>query len=438
MLRRAALFSLCLGTFFTSAPSLASIVPIDRIVAVVNEGIITESQLNSEFSEVKTHLSRSQGQLPSDQDLKKQVLDKLVLDEVQVQLGERTGIIIDDQTLDTMISDVAERNNLTLTQLRETLEKDNIDFKQFREMLKRQNIINQLQQRDVVREVNVSKAELDQFLNSAQGQSMQGYEYQLSHILVALPEAPTPEDIQKAQLEADAILTKLQAGADFNQTALSKSNSSSALSGGDLGWKALPELPTIFADDAARLKVGEIAGPIRSASGFHLVKLKDKRLSEKQESSIDKTLVRHILIKPNALLTDSEAQMRLENLKHEIASGTDFSVLAKTHSEDLASSNQGGSLSWVTAEQLVPEFTEVMESAKIGEVSAPFKSPFGWHILEVLERKTESNLEEIIKLNAQNMIRSRKVDEKLENWMRQMRDEAFVEIHLDGYKHDQS
>lgn len=438
MIRSAYRTLIIIGFLLSTSVANAGIQPIDKIVAVVNEGIITQSQLDEGLAEAKDQIMRSNQQLPQQQALTKQVLDKLILDEIMVQFAERTGIIVDDQTLDLMVADIATRNNMSLSELRVALKDEGIDFKDFRERIKRQNTITQLQQRDVLREVDVSQAELNQFLKSAQGQSLQGYEYHLSHILVTLPDAPSPEDLDKAQKKALEIMKSIKDGADFSHMAFANSSGTNALSGGDLGWREFPQVPTIFADELLTLEPGQIAGPIRSASGFHILKLQGKRVSQAQKSSIEKTKVRHILIKPNALLSDAEAQMRLDDLLREINSGTDFSVLAKTHSEDLGSSNQGGELGWVTPDQLVPEFAEMMNKTKVGEISQPFKSSFGWHILEVLDRKKESNRDELIKLNAENMIRSRKVEEKLESWTRQMRDEAYVEVHLDGYQHDAS
>lgn len=430
------IFSLSLVCFCAFAQAIVQ--PLDKIVAVVNEGIITQSQLDSGLSEARDVITRSNQQPPSDEALSKQVLDKLILDEIMIQFAERTGIIIDDQTLDAMVTEVAANNNMSLSELRVALKEEGLEFKEFRERIKRQNTINQLQQRDVLREVDVSKAELDQFLKSSQGQNLQGYEYNLNHILIALPDAPSPEDLAKAQTRAKEIMKEIKQGADFSHLAFANSTGSDALSGGSLGWRPFAQVPTIFADDVAMLEVGNMAGPIRSSSGFHIIKLTDKRVNENQETSVDKTKVRHILVKPNALLTDSEARMRLEDLKREIKQGTEFSVLAKTHSEDLGSGNSGGDLGWVTPDQLVPDFAQAMNETKIGEISEPFKSSFGWHILEVLDRKKENNREELIKLNAENMIRARKIEEKLESWMRQMRDEAYVEVHIDGYQSDKS
>lgn len=415
-----------------SGVSFAKIEPLDRIVAVVNDGIVTQKQLDMGFNEVKQQLARSDKALPSDAALKKQVLDKLILDEIQVQYAERTGIIIDDQSLDSMISSIAKQNNMSITEFRRALDAEGLDYKLFRDQIKRQHVISQLHQRDVVSEVKVSNTEVKQFLNSAEGQSLQGFEYKLSHILVSLPDTPTPQDIQNAKARAQDIMQKVEQGADFSQTAFSESSGANALSGGELGWRALPAVPTIFVDEVATMNKSDIRGPIRSPSGFHIVKLLDKRMMT-QENTIDKTRVRHILIKPNALLSDLEAQMRLEDIVRDIENGKDFGVLAKTYSEDLASGSQGGDLGWVTQDQLVEEFSTTMNETPIGKISKPFRSTFGWHILEVLDRKKENNLDEIIKLNAENMIRNRKVEERLENYLRQMRDEAYVKVNLSEF-----
>lgn len=415
-----------------SSLASAKIQQLDKIIAVVNDGIITESQLDKETQMVQAQLQQSQQPLPSEQALRKQVLDKLILDELQVQFAQRTGIYIDDPTLDLIISDIAENNQMTVNQLRLAVEKEGVDFKEFRDNIKRQRIISELRQRDVLNEIEVSPKEVERFLNSPQSQSIQDYQYRLKHILISLPEAPSPEQIQKAKDKATTLLEKLH-DQDFSQVAMEQSGSANALSGGDLGWRSTPELPTIFADDVLSMDIGETRGPIRSPSGFHLIQLSDKKMAENAQAEVKKTKVRHILIKPNALLSDAEAQFKLEELTREIEHGKDFSILAKTYSEDLASSAQGGDLGWVTEEQFVPEFTEMMNNTEAGEISPPFKTPFGWHVLQVLDRKTEDNAQELVKQHAFSMIRGRKAEEKLENWLRQMRDEAYVVVKLKGY-----
>lgn len=412
--------------------AFAKIQQLDQIIAVVNDGLITESQLDRELEGIKQQLSQSQQALPSDEALRKQVLDKLILDELQVQYAQRTGIYLDDPTLDLLIADIAEQNKLSVNELRLAIEAEGLDFKEFRNNIKRQKLISDLRQRDVLNSIEVSPKEVDRFLSGPEGQSIQNFQYRLKHILISLPEAPSPEQIQKAQSKAETLLKQVKDGEDFSQLAIEKSGSQNALSGGDLGWRAAGELPTLFSEEVLQMQVGDVRGPIRSPSGFHLVQLADKKADQDQKAELKKTKVRHILIKPNALLSDAEAQFKLEELSREIENGKDFAIVAKTFSEDIASSAEGGSLGWVTEDQLVPEFTQIMQQTKVGERSEPFKSPFGWHILEVLDRKTEDNAEALMKQNAFAMIRNRKAEEKLENWLRQMRDEAYVNVFIEN------
>ena len=412
----------------------AKVQQLDQIIAIVNDGLITESQLEREIEGIRQQLAQTSQPMPSDEALTKQVLDKLVLDELQVQYAQRTGIYLDDPTLDLLIADIAEQNKLSVNELRLAVEAEGLDFKEFRNNIKRQKLISELRQRDVLNSIEVSPKEVDRFLDGPQGQAIHNYKYRLKHILVSLPEAPSPEQIQSAQSKAQNLLKQVNEGQDFSQLAIETSGSQNALSGGDLGWRAAGELPTLFSDDVTKMQVGDVRGPIRSPSGFHLIQLADKKAEDGPKAEISKTNVRHILIKPNALLSDAEAKFKLEELSRDIEHGKDFSILAKTFSEDLASSAQGGSLGWVTEEQLVPEFTQVMKDTQIGQVSEPFQSPFGWHILEVVDRKTEDNAEALLKQNAFSMIRNRKAEEKMENWLRQLRDEAYVNVLVEDYR----
>ncbi len=411
--------------------SYAKIETLDKIVAVVNEGVITEQQLQEQTDMIKAQITQAQGRLPSDQELRAQILEKLITDEVQIQFAQRTGIYVDDTTLDMMVASVAEQNAMSVSELRTALEAEGINYRQYRDTLKRQQIINSLHQRDVMSQIEVSSQEVDKFLNSPAGASLQNFEYKISHILVSLPESPTVDQIESAKNKADSVLKEIKAGADFAQMAVARSSGQHALSGGDLGYRGLGQLPTIFVDEVIHMDVDEVSTPIRSPSGFHLVKLVDKKQSETSISTIEKTKVRHILIKTNALLSDAEAKFKLEDFVRGIEQGTDFSVLAKTHSDDLGSSNAGGELGWVSGNELVREFKQVMDETEIGQISKPFKSSFGWHILEVQDRKVENNSEAVLRENALNMIRNRKAEEKLETWLRQLRDEAYVKVSGD-------
>ncbi len=365
--------------------------------------------------------------LPDDKDIKKQVLEHLITTQAQMQMAKRTGIQIDDNMLDNAIEKIAKDNQMTVTGMREALAMQGMEFSTYRDNIRQQIMISQLQQRDILPDMQVSEQEVNQFLQSPNGLGGLATEFHLGHILVPLSDSPSPEELDKAQEKVKAILTKLRNGADFAQVAMADSSGEHALNGGDLGWRKLPELPTIFEKVVTSLKVNEIPDAIRSSSGFHIIKLIDKR-SAAATTAVGKTLVRHILIKTNAVTSDKEAKAKLTDLRNKIKEGEDFEQLAKTHSSDLASANKGGSLGWVSSDVLVPEFSSVMEKLDTNEISEPFKTSFGWHIMQVLERKTLSSDEIAMRQKAKDMLTQRKMEEKLQAWSRQVRDEAYVKI----------
>ncbi len=427
---------LCSGTimlgFSALAGTTAETTPLDGVAAIVNNAVITKSELLEEVLMAEKQIQQTSTIPPDRTALEKQVLEHLIGNEVQLQLAKKTGIQVDDAQLDNTIATIASQNQLTITQLREALTTEGMDYNKYRNKIRHQLIISQLHQRDISGDVHVSEQEITQFLQSPTGLGAMATEYRLGHILVGLPEAPTPEEIDKANVKAQNIVTQLREGKDFAQLALAESQGEHALQGGDLGWHKLPELPTLFERVVPTLKMHEIPEPLRSSSGFHIIKLLDKRNAAQQAMSTEKTLARHILIKTNAVTSDHDAKKRLNDLRQKILQGEDFEKLAKAHSADLGSASNGGSLGWVASDVLVPEFSQVMDKLGLEEISEPFQTSFGWHIVQVVDRQAQSGDEAMLRQKAKEMIQQRKFQEKQQAWVRQQRDEAYVKTYYEN------
>lgn len=417
---------LCCGTLaVVSFAAWCKPEALDGIAAVVNDAIITKSELAQQVRLINEQLRHTGSAEVEPKALEKQVLEHLIMTQVQLQMAKKTGIQVDDMALDNAIENIAKQNHITVTQMRESLAAQGLNFNDYRNTVRHQIMISQLQQRDLLHDIQVSEHEVNQFLSSPNGLGEMSTEYHFGHILVPLSESPSPEELEQATQKSQQIIVKLRQGADFAQIALMESKDEQALKGGDLGWRKLPELPTIFEKVAQNLGINEIPDPIRSISGFHIIKLLGKRNAEAAQVK-GQTLVRHILIKTNAATSDSDAKHRLTQLRQKIQKGEDFEQLAKTYSADLGSSDNGGSLGWVSKDVLVPEFSEMMDNLEINEISEPFKTPFGWHIMQVQDRKSLSTDEVALRQKAKDMIQQRKFEEKLQTWARQLRDEAYV------------
>lgn len=409
-----------------AAPSQA-VQTLDRIVAVVNDDVVLQSELDQEIQTVTAQLRQRQTSLPEEQVLARQVLERLVMQRLQLAIAERNGIRVDEATLNAAVQRIAEQNQLSLSQFRDTLESEGYNYAVFRESLRDEIILNRLHQQQAERQVSVSPQEIDEYLAS-QGADDTA-EYLLGHILIAVPDNPSNEQIQTARQEAEEVRQALQDGADLAQLAAAHSSSSTALDGGSLGWRSQGELPTLFAHQVPTLAVGETGEIEQNPSGFHIIQLLDRRSSE--QSMITQTHARHILIQTNAIVTDDDARTRLETLRHRIQSGTDFSELARAHSDDKGSAAAGGDLGWASPGMFVPAFERVMDTLAIGEISAPFQSNFGWHILQVLERRERDISDDLRRAKATETIRQRKSEEALDTWLRRLREEAYVDIRLD-------
>ncbi|MFQ5642534.1 MAG: peptidylprolyl isomerase [Thiogranum sp.] len=403
---------------------------LNRIVASVNDDVVLESELRKREAMVISQLREQQAQIPDRKALRKQVLDRLILENLQLQMADRNGIRVDDETLNNNLRKMAGQNGMSLSEFREVLEQDGFDYVSFREQFRDQITINRIRQQMVGNRIEVSEQEVDNLLATASSFSNRNREYHLAHILVSIPEAASPEQVQAAKARAEDILARLRDGADFSKTATAESDGQQALEGGDLGWRKSGQLPSFFTDVVSTLKTGEISDPIRSPSGFHIIKLLDTRGGEERHL-IKQTRARHILLRPDALTSEQQVQTRIAQLRERIEQGEDFAVLARANSQDPGSGSKGGDLGWVTPGEMVPEFEQAMDELAPGEVSKPIKSRFGWHLIQVLERREQDDTEEHRRNSARESIRQRKTEEELQIWLRRLRDESYVEYHLD-------
>ncbi|MDE0513745.1 MAG: peptidylprolyl isomerase [Gammaproteobacteria bacterium] len=403
---------------------------LDRIVAVINDDVIMRSELAVKIRGVTTQMEEQNIPLPPLDILQKQVLDRLIMTKLQIQMAQNTGIRVDDETLNRTISNIARENELSLNQFREILEQDGYGYENFRREIRDEILISRLQQRQVDNRVIVTDREIDNYLSNQEHQGETDIEFHIAHILIAIPEGASSRQVTRARETAEQALSELQGGADFANMAATYSDGQQALDGGDLGWRKAGQVPTLFADFISDMEVGGLSGLIKSPSGYHIIKLLDKRSSE--QVVVTQTKVRHILVRPDELTTVDDARRRLQQLRMRIEGGDDFAELAKAHSVDTMSAADGGDLGWVNPGDLVPEFENMMNSLEPGAVSEPFPSQFGFHILQVLDRREHDSTEDIKRARAREAIRRRKLEEARTDWLRQMRDEAYVEYRLDS------
>lgn len=408
-------------------PTRERVIALDRILVVVNNDVLTQSELNTELLTITQQLRQQNIEIPPQEVLQKQVLERLILRHLQLQLAESTGIRVDDDTLTRALDTIAKQNNLSLSEFRDILIRDGFDFVVFRENIRHEIIINRLRQRQVDSRVNVTEQEVSDYLATRGTRTASaGNEYRVGQILIALPEAASPEAVKAAQTRAQQVLERLRAGDDFGQMAISNSDDPQALQGGDLGWRTAAQLPSLFADIVPQLQPGEISNLLRSASGFHIVKLLEMR--GETQHVVRQNLARHILLRANELTSEQDVQNRLEQLRQRIEGGDDFGDLARANSEDTATASNGGALGWASPGDFDPRFEEAMSTLKPGETSAPFQSSFGWHIVQVVERRDHDNTREFQRNQAREAIRQRKIEEQTQIWLRSLRDEAYVEF----------
>ncbi len=399
---------------------------LGKIAAVVEDDVILEQELNQEVSTIEQRIQASKTQMPPESILRKQVLEKMIIDRLQRQLAEKAGITVTEEMLNNSAADIAQRNNMTLEQFRAELEHQGMTYKGFLDNMRNEIIINQLRSREIGGRIKVTDREVDHYLETQGKVGEEAAQYHLGHILIAVKEAASASEIQKAQSKADNLVKKLRAGQDFSQAAMSESEDDNALKGGDLGWRTANDIPTLFADKVSQMRAGEVADAVRSPSGFHIIKMLE--IKGFDNHIITKTKVRHILIKTNELIDDEEAKKRLQALKVRIADGDDFASLARAHSDDKGSALKGGSLDWVSPGDLVKPFEEAMTKLDINQISDPIQTQFGWHLIQVLDRENKDDSLEHKKNLVRDAIRKRKIEEETELWMRRLRDEAYVEI----------
>jgi len=422
------LFLLTCMTFFSNP--LMAIEEIDSVAIIVNESIISNQEINSRLEDFKGQLQLQGKKLPPEKLLKKQVIERIILDSIQLQLAKAQGIHIDDLSLNKALETIAQKNRTTLDQMHRMLEDKGISYKNFREQTRKDMIIRQIQKRMIYSRVKVSQQEIDIFLEQQKksGDSAND-KYHLAHILIATPEAASPEDVTKALNKAKEVIKRLNDGESFNDVALRFSDGRHALKGGDLGLRSAAELPSLFLDAARRLSIDQVTEPLRSAGGFHIIKLVDKKT---KQHLVKQTHARHILIKADEITSNEEARIKLTQVKEKLDKGADFAKLAAEFSQDPGSKNNGGDLGWATEGTFVPRFTEVMNTLTDGQTSEPFKSRFGWHIIQVLERRQQDETEQLIRQKAELAIQNRKADEELQLWLRRARDEAYVEYRIEN------
>ena len=404
--------------------------PIDRIQIVVNDEIITAREVETRVAAVRARLASQKVNLPPDDILRRQVMERMVAERLQQQAARQLGFTVSDERLDQAIRRVAEQNRKSPDDLRRESEKEPGGYRAFREELRGQLLVQQLVEREVNNRVFISEAEVENFLANQAGRDG-GVEYNISHILLGLPESASPEVIARAKQNAEALLAELRKGADFGQLAVANSQGQNALEGGGLGWKQAGQLPDLFVNALRTLQPGTVSEVLRSPSGFHILRLNDRR-GGGEALKVTQTRARHILIKTGELVPSNEAQRRIEQLRERIVDGANFAETARAHSEDVGSAANGGNLGWMNPGQTVPEFEKAMNALKPGELSAPVKSPFGVHLIQVQERRERDVSQEREAATARNQLHARKADERYEQWLRQLRDDAFVEYRLDA------
>jgi peptidyl-prolyl cis-trans isomerase SurA len=423
---------LMLGALLLSGAVHAAVQPLDSVVAIVDNDVIMKSQMDQRVREVQQTIAKRGGGTPPAEALQSQVLDRLILENLQLQIGERSGIRITDEELNQAIGTIAQRNNMSVEQFRAALAHDGVSYNDAREQVRREMVISRVRQRRVAERIQVSEQEVKNFLASGQGQAQLSEEFHLANILIATPDSASSDAIQAAARQAQDIYGQLKKGADFAQMAIAKSANESALEGGDMGWRKAAQLPPAFGDMLSTMPVGDVTPPARTPGGFIILKLLEKRGGQGQAQMRDEVHVRHILIKPSEIRSEEETRRLAEKLYDRIENGEDFGELAKSFSEDPGSALNGGDLNWVDPNSLVPEFREVMAQTPQGVLSKPFKTAYGWHVLEVLGRRATDATSQARDQQALTVLRNRKYDEELQTWLRQIRDEAYVEIKLPG------
>lgn len=422
--------SIALLAALTTLPQwvLAERQVLDKIVAVVDRSVILQSEFDERLQQVARNAQANNMTLPDAEVLKSQVLDHLINEHLQLQMARRVNFSVSDEQVNEAVENIRKSNKLTDEEFQYQLSQQGMTLPSLREKVRRDITLQQIQQGMVQQRIQISPLEIDNFLSSADAQFWISPEYQLGHILISLPQAADADDVAAAQQKAERLAQSIRAGTPFADVAIAESDGPAALQGGDLGWRKTSALPSLFAEVVPDLKVGDVSAPARSPAGFHILKLYDKRGDEQQVQ--EQVNARHILLKPSAILSNEEAKSKLQDIRQKILEGADFAAMAKEHSEDIGSMLSGGELGWSTADVFVPAFAEVIGSLPIGEISEPFQSQYGWHIVEVLERRQEDITDAIKRERAARILTNRRFEDELQVWLREMRDETYVDVRL--------
>lgn len=403
-------------------------VSLDRVVAIVDKDVVLESELNDRKASILERLQGQYQQLPPEDILNKQILDQLILERIELAMAERYEIKVDEPEIDEAIGRILQKNQITMAQLEADLQRQGLTLDGLRKQMRNELTISHLQQGIVNSRIKVTDQDINNFLASSDGKYATSPDFHIGHILIAVPSSADADTIAAAEKQANDIYQKLQSGSDFSQMAITYSNDQAALQGGDIGWRKLAQLPELFGNQMANLAVGQVSKPFRSGAGFHILKNIEQRGGGEQ--LVEQTHARHILIKTSEIMDDAQARQKLLDIKARIEKGEDFAKLARDNSEDTGSMLSGGDLGWATPGMFVPEFEEAMRNTAIGGITRPFKSQFGWHILQVLERRKEDMSDKMKRNQAANVLRSRRFDEEFQLWLTQIREEAYVEIKL--------
>jgi peptidyl-prolyl cis-trans isomerase SurA len=402
---------------------------LDRVVAVVNDGVVLNSELDAQVNEVTQRLRAQKVQLPADSVVREQVLERLVVETIQAQRADKAGIIVSDEQVNGALEDIAKRNNVAFDKLPEMLAAEGLVYADYRANLRREIQRQMLRSRDVVQRIQVSPRELDQYIERQKNTATAANEYNVSHILIAVAQDATPAQLASARQKAEDIAARAAKGEAFNQLAVSYSDSQTALEGGALGWLKGPALPTFLAEVVPRMKAGEVSGVLQTGSGFHVVRLNEMRLGSGPQI-VKQTHLRHILLTTNEVQDDATVKQKLSEMRAQVLSGADFAVLAKASSADPGSAVEGGDLGWTTLDTFVPEFARIAAGLKDNEISEPFHTQFGWHIVQVLGHRDFDNTATAEREQAYMQLRESRVDEATDVWLQQLRDEAYVELRL--------
>ncbi|EBS0701953.1 peptidylprolyl isomerase SurA [Salmonella enterica subsp. enterica serovar Brunei] len=420
--------TLLLGIAMIANTSFAAPQVVDKVAAVVNNGVVLESDVDGLMQSVKLNAGQAGQQLPDDATLRHQILERLIMDQIILQMGQKMGVKITDEQLDQAIANIAKQNNMTMDQMRSRLAYDGLNYSTYRNQIRKEMIISEVRNNEVRRRITVLPQEVDALAKQIGTQNDASTELNLSHILIALPENPTSEQVNDAQRQAESIVEEARNGADFGKLAITYSADQQALKGGQMGWGRILELPGIFAQALSTAKKGDIVGPIRSGVGFHILKVNDLR-GQSQSISVTEVHARHILLKPSPIMNDQQARLKLEEIAADIKSGkTTFAAAAKEYSQDPGSANQGGDLGWATPDIFDPAFRDALTKLHKGQISAPVHSSFGWHLIELLDTRKVDKTDAAQKDRAYRMLMNRKFSEEAATWMQEQRASAYVKI----------